>query len=184
MTHTPPRPPNPGDNPARESEFVEHLTANQRRLLGYLVSLLGRIQDAEDVLQKASLTMWKRFDQFETGTDFQAWAATICFYEAKNFQRMMARSRLRLDDRLLEVLANERLADLDRQKERLSALQHCLEQLPSADTSLIQAAYIDRTAISDLARRIERAPQTIYNRLNVLRRALAKCVEQRLAAGT
>lgn len=183
MTHTPPHLPTSGDNPARESEFVTHLTASHRRLLGYLMSLLGRIQDAEDVLQKASLTMWKRFDQFETGTDFQAWAATICFYEAKNFQRMMARSRLRLDDRLLELLAQERLLDLDHQQERLAALEKCLGQLRTEDRSLLQAVYIDRAGVAELARRINRAPQTLYNKLNILRRGLAACVERRLVAG-
>lgn len=113
----------PCDPPDRHAEFVGLLTANHPRLLGYCLSLLGRRHDAEDVLQKASLTMWRRFDSFTSGTDFLAWATTICFYEARNFQRLAARSPLRFDDRLLAILAVERVDDLAYYEERLAALE-------------------------------------------------------------
>jgi len=169
--------------PERQAEFVALLTGSHGRLLGYLMSLLGRRHDAEDVLQKASLTMWQKFDTFTLGTDFLAWASTICFYEAKNFQRLSARSPLCFDDRLLAVLATERLADLGRREERLAALDRCLEKLPQKDRVLLQAAYIDRQGIGSLGEQLGRAPQTLYNRLNILRRSLADCVERRLAEG-
>jgi len=47
--------------PAMDREdFVRLLTEPHRRLLGYLLSLLGNRHDAEDVLQRASVTMWRR----------------------------------------------------------------------------------------------------------------------------
>lgn len=167
----------------RQAEFVALLTGSHGRLMGYLMSLLGRRHDAEDVLQKASLTMWQKFDTFTLGTDFLAWAATICFYEAKNFQRLSARSPLSFDDRLLAVLARERLTDLGHREERLAALDRCLEKLPEKDRLLLHSAYIDQQAIVGLARQVGRSPQTLYNRLNSLRRSLADCVERRLATG-
>jgi RNA polymerase sigma-70 factor (ECF subfamily) len=170
--------------PDRQATFVALLTGSHGRLMGYLMSLLGRRHDAEDVLQKASVTMWQKFDTFTLGTDFLAWASTFCFYEAKNFQRVSARSPLCFDDRLLSVLAAERLADLGHREERLAALDRCLEKVPEKDRLLLQAAYIDQKGIASLAEELGRAPQTLYNRLNTLRRSLADCVERRLAAGT
>jgi RNA polymerase sigma-70 factor, ECF subfamily len=167
----------------RQAEFVALLTGSHSRLLGYLMSLLGRRHDAEDVLQKASVTMWQKFDTFTLGTDFLAWASTVCFYEAKNFQRLSARAPLCFDDRLLAVLATERLADLGHREERLAALDRCLEKLPEKDRRLLQAAYIDQQGIARLAEQLGRAPQTLYNRLNILRRSLADCVQRRLAEG-
>ena len=172
----------PSDPTDRHTEFVGLLTANHPRLLGYCLSLLGRRHDAEDVLQKASLTMWRRFDSFTSGTYFLAWATTICFYEARNFQRLAARSPLRFDDRLLAILAVERIDDLAHYEARLVALESCLAALPEKDRGLLQAAYIDRAGINRLAEQLGRAPQTLYNRLNTLRRAVAACVERRLAA--
>lgn len=167
--------------PDRHAEFVSLLTANHPRLLGYCLSLVGRRHDAEDVLQKASLTMWRKFDTFTSGTDFLAWSTTICFYEAKNFQRLAARSPLSFDERLLAVLAADRLGDLRLHEERLAALDACLDSLPEKDRLLLEAAYIDRKGIARLAEQLGRAPQTLYNRLNTLRRSLAACVSRRLA---
>jgi RNA polymerase sigma-70 factor (ECF subfamily) len=169
-------------SPDRHAEFVGLLTENHPRLLGYCLSLLGRRHDAEDVLQKASLAMWQKFDSFTTGTDFLAWGATICFYEAKNFQRLAARSPLSFDDRLLAVLAVERLDDLRYHDERVAALDDCLAEVPEKDRALLEAAYIAHAGIARLAEQLGRAPQTLYNRLNTLRRKLAACVERRLAA--
>lgn len=106
----------------RHEEFVGLLTASHDRLLGYLLSLLGRWHDAQDVLQRASVLMWQKYGSFESGTDFMAWASTICFYEAKLFQRTASRSPLHFDDDLLALLAEERLDELKHQERRMEAL--------------------------------------------------------------
>lgn len=167
----------------RQAEFVQLLNTSHRRLLGYLVSLLGNLQDAEDVLQRASVTMWKKFDVFQSGTDFFAWASTFAFYEARNFQRMNARSRLVFSDDLLETLAEERLQDIINVESRHSALNECLGQLDEPARALLEAAYLEEGSIVHLAEQLGRAPQTLYNKLNLLRRRLFDCVEQRLNEG-
>jgi RNA polymerase sigma-70 factor (ECF subfamily) len=165
----------------RHVEFVSLLNAGHRRLLGYLVSLIGNRHDAEDVLQRACVTMWRKFEHFERGTDFLAWASTVAFYEAKNFQRTAARSRLHFSDELLQTLADERVADLARTDARHEALAHCLTKLDDAGRALLETAYGEEGSVVALAERLGRAPQTLYNKLNLLRRALAECVTGRLA---
>jgi RNA polymerase sigma-70 factor (ECF subfamily) len=165
---------------SRQSDFVERLTASHGKLLGYLLSLLGRWHDAQDVLQKASLVMWQKFDAFEPGSDFVAWASTICFYEAKNFQRLTARSPFSLSPELLETLARERLTDLPHQDRRMLALERCLNSLPSETRHLLETAYASHGGIAEMAAQLNRAPRTLYNKLNHLRRQLAECVLSRL----
>lgn len=172
------------------AEFVRLLNAGHRRLLGYLVSLLGNRHDAEDVLQRASVAMWRRFETFEGGpanrpeerlAGFLAWASTVAFYEAKNFQRAAARSRLRFSDELLQTLAEERVADLAQVDARHEALEHCIRKLDEPAQRLVEAAYLEEGSLTALAEKLGRAPQTLYNKLNLLRRALADCVTKRLA---
>jgi RNA polymerase sigma-70 factor (ECF subfamily) len=171
----------PAPDDDSHANFVRLLSSSHRRLLGYLAAMLGRREDAEDVLQRASVTLWRRFDTFEPGSDFLAWAGTVCFYEARNFQRVAARSKLVFSDALLEILAGERAADLQAQDRRIDALHDCLGQLDESGRQLLEAAYIDRAGIARLAADLGRAPQTLYNKLNVLRRQLAGCIEQRTA---
>ena len=150
-------------------------------LLRYVMSLLGNRHDAEDVLQRASLVMWRRFGSFERGTDFIAWATTVAFYEVRNFQRVTGRCRLVFDDELMETLAAERVQHVRQWCARTEALEHCVEKLDSANRALVVAIYTDGTQANEIARQQGCAPKTIYNKLNFIRRALAECVQRRLA---
>lgn len=151
-------------------------------MLGYLTTILGNRHDAEDVLQRASMTMWRRFETFEAGTEFLALASTVAFYEAKNFQRTAARSRLYFSNELLEILAVERVADLTQMDARHDALEHCLERLDESGRKLVEAAYLDGSDIGGIAEQFGRARQTLYNKLNIIRRSLADCITRRLEA--
>ena len=63
--------------PDPTGEFLELYSHNYPRLQFYLTSLMPMADDAADVLQETSLVLWKRFDTYETGTNFFAWACKI-----------------------------------------------------------------------------------------------------------
>jgi RNA polymerase sigma-70 factor (ECF subfamily) len=173
-------PANPEPPPSSE-QFITLLNAAHGRLLAFLRVLLGNSADSEDVLQRASMTMWRKFAEFDASKDFFAWASSFAFYEARNFQRVSARGRLHFDDELLERLADERAADLEQREARLAAMDRCVEELDHPGRELVREFYLHQTGVAALAERLGRAPQTVYNKLNVLRRMLAECVKQRLA---
>lgn len=153
-------------------------------LLRYVMTLVANRHDAEDVLQRASVVMWRRFATFKLGTDFIAWATTVTFYEARNFQRVMGRSGLEFDDELMQTLAAERVQHVRQWSPRLEALETCMEKLDPAGRELVDAIYMQGTDVTTMARERGRAPQTIYNKLNFIRRALAECVQRRMAEAT
>ena len=57
--------------------FIRLLAEHERRLAVYVTSLVGRPQDAQDILQEGKLVMWRHFERFEQGTNFGAWARKI-----------------------------------------------------------------------------------------------------------
>jgi RNA polymerase sigma-70 factor (ECF subfamily) len=173
-------PPTPEPAPSSE-QFITRLNAAHGRLLAFLRVLLGNNADAEDVLQRATMTMWRKFAEFDPAKDFFAWASSFAFYEARNFQRVSARARLHFDDELLARLADERAADLEHREARLAAMDLCVEELDDSGRELVREFYLNETGVAALAERLGRAPQTVYNKLNVLRRLLAECVKRRLA---
>jgi len=162
-------------------QFITLLNAAHGRLLGFLRVMLGNNADAEDVLQRASMTIWRKFGEYDASKDFFSWASSFAFYEAKNFQRVAARSRLHFDDELLQRLAEERVRDLDHREARLAAMDQCVEELQETDRELVREFYLNNTEVATLAGRLGRAPQTLYNKLNTLRRLLADCMKRRLA---
>lgn len=150
-------------------------------LLRYIMSLVGNRHDAEDVLQRASVVMWRRFETFEAGTDFIAWATTVAFYEVRNFQRVTGRSRLEFDDELMQTLAAERAQHVRQWSPRMEALEVCVEKLDAASRELVDSIYTRGMEAGALAEQQGRSVQTIYNKLNFIRRALAECVQRRMA---
>jgi RNA polymerase sigma-70 factor (ECF subfamily) len=177
---TPPDLPHPL-SAERQEEFVGLLNAAHGLLLRYLMSLVVNRHDAEDVLQRASLVMWRRFGTFEAGTDFIAWATTVAFYEARNFQRVTGRSRVQFDDELMRHLAAERVEHVRHWSLRTDALEHCTRKLDAASRRLVKAIYTDGTQAVDVARQQGCSPKTIYNKLTFIRHALAECVQRRMA---
>jgi RNA polymerase sigma-70 factor, ECF subfamily len=61
----------------RYDEFVELLQRSTGQILAYLNAILLNFNDAEDVFQESCVVLWQKFDEFESGTNFLAWALRI-----------------------------------------------------------------------------------------------------------
>ena len=141
--------------------FVAEFARHRDRLFAYVYSLLPRREDAEDVFQRTSVVLWQKVGTWETGVDFL---------------RVSGRDRLRFGDALLERLAQERAATLATRDERVAALDGCLRALDAAERELVRRAYGDDVSVRALAGESGKAAQTLYNRLNQIRRKLFECV--------
>jgi RNA polymerase sigma-70 factor, ECF subfamily len=168
----------------RYAEFLRLFTAHQKWILGHLYHILHNYHDAEDVFQKTSVVLWQKFDEFESGTSFRAWAwaCRVAFYQAKNFMRTAARDRHVFNDQLMELLLDERLEADAEIAQRRDALAACVEGLKPADRDLLRAIYESGDPVRDVAEGLGKAVQTVYNRLSTIRRRLHGCISARLAA--
>ena len=61
----------------RVRQFGELLAECHRDLFTFIYSLVQHHADAEDVYQQVAVVLWKKFDTFEIGTNFAAWATTV-----------------------------------------------------------------------------------------------------------
>lgn len=86
-------------------EFVALLTSSQRRLCGFICTLVVDLADAEEVLQETNLTLWQQADRFEPGTDFMAWACRVAHFKVLKWRDARKRQRSHFDEDVIEVLA-------------------------------------------------------------------------------
>src|ERR1700761_563428 len=91
----------------RVNAFIRLFTANAPRLRGFAMSLIPNRADAEDVLQQANLVLWRKFDQFQLGSNFFAWASRIVYLESRDFRKRKLRSKVRFGDEFLEKIDSE-----------------------------------------------------------------------------
>lgn len=165
----------------RYETFLRCFAQDRDRVFAYVQSLLPHRADAEDVFQRCSIVLWRKFDDFDPDREFLSWACGVAFYEVRNFLRVAARDRLKFDDDLIAQLAERRLESLKNVDRRLSALRRCLDCLKSDDRDLVNAAYDEALPLSEFARSSGRALQTLYNRLSIVRQQLLDCVQRKLA---
>ncbi len=164
-------------DPLHYERFVQLFAQARDHLFAYIFALLPHWSDAEDVFQQTSLVLWRKFGRFQPDTDFLAWACRVAFYEVRNFRRTASRDRLRFNDALLAQLAEERPLSPERDCLHRDFLLECIAKLSEQERALLDRAYEGETTLRQLAEELHRSPQTIYNRLNLIRRALFECVE-------
>jgi len=166
----------------RYADFLAYFSADCDRLHAYIYSLLPHHADADDVFQRCSILLWKKFETFDQERDFLSWACGVAFYEVKNFLRTAQRDRLQFSDALLDLLAEQRREDLASVPDHLAALRLCVKKLTDSQQQLVWKAYGSATTVAELAAATGRSAQTLYNQLATIRRKLAQCVQMRLAA--
>ncbi len=161
--------------------FVALLTKEHSRLLGFILTLVPHRHDAEDLLQKVSLTLWSKFGEYDSTRDFFAWASKVAFFVVCNHRRALYRRRLTFSQELLDVMSRERVDHLEQQGTRLDLLVTCVEKLAADDQRLLFQMYAENFSIKDIAATTGKAVQTLYNRLGILRRNLMQCVQRKLS---
>lgn len=64
-----------------QNEIMRLLAGQQRRLYGYVLTLITDPVAADDILQQTNLVVLQKADEFEVGTNFNAWASKIAYFQ-------------------------------------------------------------------------------------------------------
>jgi RNA polymerase sigma-70 factor, ECF subfamily len=170
------------DTEMREAEFAVQLRDIQTRLYGYIHSLAQDLNDADDLFQQTALVLWQKFDQFDRRRSFFSWACGIARLEVINFLRSRARRRLYFSDdlNLLLIEAHEQLDDEEIARRR-DALAACVAKLRQRDQDLLMECYRESSGVNEAAGRRGRSPQSVFNSLRRIRRALYACIARTLS---
>ncbi len=156
--------------------FVRHEPA----VHAFVTSLLASLDDAEVVMQETSMTLWRKYDQFEAGTSFRNWAFQVARFEAMNFRRKRGRDRHFFSDELVQLLADDAERHATRMEEERRVLAHCVAKLEPGDRGLISGCYREGATIKAYADRVGRTPTAVRKHLARIRAALSMCVRQTL----
>lgn len=163
-------------NPKRTEEFVELSSRHQRQLLGYIFTLVRNMDDAEDLLQQTNLVLWRKFDDYQSGTDFMRWACCVAHLQVLTFLRRRRRGPVHLNEELLQQLADKRLGRTKIYEQYREALQQCMDRLGVIDRDLLDLCYGGMLSIKDVAAKLGRSADSIYHSLQRIRRVLFSCI--------
>jgi RNA polymerase sigma-70 factor (ECF subfamily) len=165
----------------RHSLFLRSFTAHEPAIRAYVRCLVPLRSDADDVLQDVAVVLWEKFDTFRRGEDFRAWAFGVARFEVLGWLRDRGRSRLVLDDAVVEQIAAEAAAAEPHLERQRDALEKCLDRVPASERTLLIDAYRPESRIHDVAAGSGRSTAGFYQWLHRMRRSLLDCIRARLA---
>ncbi|MEP3478200.1 MAG: sigma-70 family RNA polymerase sigma factor [Fuerstiella sp.] len=160
----------------QDDSFLERMTAFQGRLYGFVLSLLGDADQANEVLQETNLVLWKKSDEFQPGSDFKAWSFRVAHFQVMAFRQRQVRDRLVFDEQALEKVYREAM-DVDtvfeQKKERLD---ECVESLSTGSQEVLTRFYVKGESLREIGAVLNRKANSVGQTLFRIRKALIECV--------
>jgi RNA polymerase sigma-70 factor (ECF subfamily) len=165
------------------TQFMELYSAHEMRIRGYVQSLVPYWSDADDIVQKCSLTLWRRFSQFEPGTNFFAWACQIVRFEVLKYRKSAAREKMVFGDAFIDAVAKHTVRNCDDLQTRIKFLQECVGKLSPDHRELLRLRYDEERSVGSVAKTLDRPIEGVYKALSRIRLALYGCVSHRIQGG-
>ena len=136
------------DSPPIPFEYSRKLTAIQRPLYAYILSLLPNRSDAEDILQETNLILCRKADEYDPNKHFQGWAFRIARYQIMAHMTKAKRSKISFSNELVDAMAEE---DFDASTIQVTqrALQICYDLLPKHMRAIARLRFKDEKNLKD-----------------------------------
>ena len=163
---------------APSEEFAQQMLAQQPKLRAYIRALIPEWSQADDVLGETNLVLWRKAEEWSSGTSFDAWATKVAYFQVLAHRQRWSRNRLVFDDELLGVLAQTAEQRWQDNEVRRKALGRCLERLSSNHRDLLFARYGGGLTVEQIAQRTKRSAGALRVTLHRLRTALLRCIQQ------
>jgi RNA polymerase sigma-70 factor (ECF subfamily) len=154
--------------------FEELLCRWQKRLWQHAWRLVGREDEAWDVLQDALVGIAKGIAGLESPGAFGAWAYRIVTFKSRDHLRRESRRR-----NLKQSYEDEsaRTAAAPARDGRAARLKDAVRKLPGSDRALLALKYEDGFDIESIAAILDIPPGTVKSRLYHARQRLKRAME-------
>ena len=160
-------------------DFSQKLTALQKPLYAYILTLLPNRTEAEDVLQETNLILCRKASEYDPKGHFQGWAFNIARYQVMGHISKFKRSKLFFSPDLIENLAEEALdlKDLDLSRK---ALQICYGLLPKHMKPIAQLRFREDKSLLEISKKLKRPMGSVSATLHRIRINLISCVKNKM----
>ena len=160
-------------------DFSRKLTALQRPLYAYILTLLPNRSEAEDILQETNLILCRKAGEYNPEGHFQGWAFNIARYQVMGHISKFKRSKLYFSPDLIENLAEETV-DLKQMDLSRRALQVCYELLPKHMKAMAKLRCQEEKSLLQISKVLKRPMGSVSATLHRIRINLIACVKEKI----
>ena len=163
-------------------DFLKYFVRHQQEIYSYILTLVPNVHDADDLFQEGMTVMWRKFDQFELGTNFAAWGIQVMRYMILDYRRKHARSKqVLLGDGVFELLLDHMPRMQDELSERVEALRHCISRLDDRAQRVVKMRYERNIPVTHIASHLSKSPRHVYHILGSINKVLLRCMNKKMA---
>lgn len=156
--------------------YIRLLTANQKRIYGFIYAMMPHQSVSDDIMQETSLFMWEHFDDFRQGTNFAAWGISIARNLVMQYYRKNKRNFITFDSQAIENLIDQ--SDVfESQNDQIEALRRCFKKLELKDQSILKMRYVQGIHVQEIAEKVNRTTSHLYRVLARIHYSLLKCIK-------
>ncbi len=160
-------------------QFVALFVKHQRRIYGYILTVVPDCNEADDLFQQTSLILWEKSKEFRPDGDFVRWACGIAFNVIRNYRTKKRRDRHCFSDEMVARLAEVRAQKSDWLDGAISVLGMCIEELDTFDRRLLTLCYDGMQSIRKVSEDLGRTENSVYQRLHRIRAKLFECIQRK-----
>jgi RNA polymerase sigma-70 factor, ECF subfamily len=163
-------------------EFLRLFVRHQQQIYAYILTLVPNVHDADDLFQEGITVMWRKFDQFQPGTNFAAWGIQVMRYEILDYRRNLARSKqVLMEDSFFETLIDRMSTIQDDVAVRIEALRKCQTLLDNRSKRILKMRYERNISVDEIASFLTLSRRHVYHILGQINSVLLRCMRRTLA---
>ena len=162
----------------RQQRFTEQFVSCDRRLFGFVITLLPNFSEAEDAYQETCMRIWAKWGEYDSNRDFLAWACGFAKNVVREHRQKKSHGHTLLSEHAMERIAAIRFRVEAASETSQSRLSDCLRELSSEQRNLIAKYYAGEESIKVIAEESRMAPAALYMRMSRIRRLLFECLER------
>ena len=166
-------------DPSRHADFVRLFAQHAQQLYSQIYIQLGHATDTDDVFQETSKVLWEKFEAFELGTNFSAWAGRIAHFQVLAHRQRAQRNRVWFSDEFIETVAEHAAKDAALLASQHLALSDCLQKLKARDRDLVLRRYRPGATTQGIAQELGRSVDAVYKAINRAQKWLFDCVRRK-----
>lgn len=165
----------------KTASFFRLYTSIQSRLYAFILTMVHNDHDAEELLQETAIYLWERFEQYQEGTNFWAWAACVAKFRVLDFHKKNRKTRPLFDNSIYRELFDIAETVSEDSAERAKALKRCLSKLGAPEQKLLSLRFQESFSVQRIAQLTGRSRHGLYKTLARILGLVRECMNRTLA---